>query len=212
MPTGGPASSASEARVASTAKVPRKATGPDFGHLAFRKVDPGSWNDLEALFESPGAPSYCWCMAWRASGVDARRLGNAGRKTAMATRVRSGAPIGLLGYIDDEPAAWCSIAPRSTYRRLVSDGSPDDGVWSIVCFFVVREHRGAGIARQLIDAAVRHARKCGARVVEAYPVDQDSPSYRFMGFVPMFEAAGFHEIGLEGRRRHVMQRKLRRTR
>ena len=179
--------------------------------LEVHEVTAARWGDFERLFEAKGSPSYCWCMAWRASGVDARRLDNAGRKAAMATRVRNGAPIGLLGYIDDEPAAWCSIAPRSTYRRLVSDGSPDDGVWSIVCFFVVREHRGAGIATQLIDAAVLHARKCGARVVEAYPVDQDSPSYRFMGFVPMFEAAGFREIGLEGRRRHVMQRKLRRT-
>ena len=44
--------------------------------------------------------------------------------------------------------------------------------------------------------------------MEAYPVDEDSPSYRFMGFVPMFEEAGFREIGREGMRRHVMQRKL----
>jgi hypothetical protein len=24
----------------------------------------------------------------------------------------------LLGYIDGDPIAWCSIAPRSTYRPL----------------------------------------------------------------------------------------------
>jgi hypothetical protein len=43
---------------------------------------------------------------------------------------------------------------------------------------------------------------------KAYPVDADSPSYRFMGFVPVFAEAGFAEVGREGKRRHVMRLKL----
>ena len=50
-----------------------------------------------------------------------------------------------------------------------------------------------------------HARSHGAAILEAYPVDPDSPSYRFMGFVPVFEEAGFHKVGRAGIRRHVMQ-------
>jgi hypothetical protein len=42
-------------------------------------------------------------------------------------------------------------------------------------------------------------------VIEAYPVDPDSPSYRFMGFVGVFAAAKFEEVGRAGRRRHVMR-------
>lgn len=64
------------------------------------------------------------------------------------------------------------------------------------------------MTKQLLAAALRHARKHGAKVVEAYPVEADSPSYRFMGFVPMFEEAGFREIGREGTRRHVMRHEL----
>ena len=64
-------------------------------------------------------------------------------------------------------------------------------MWSIACFFIVRRLRGTGIMKRMIAAAVSHARKRGAKVVEAYPVDADSPSYRFMGFVPVFEEAGF---------------------
>lgn len=59
--------------------------------------------------------------------------------------------------------------------------------------------------RCLIGVAVEHARQKGATVVEAYPVDHDSPSYRFMGFVPTFEATGFREVGRAGSRRHVMR-------
>lgn len=39
-------------------------------------------------------------------------------------------------------------------------------------------------------------------------MESDSPSYRFMGLVPMFQEAGFIEVGLEGKRRHVMQFKV----
>jgi hypothetical protein len=42
-------------------------------------------------------------------------------------------------------------------------------------------------------------------VLEAYPVSPDSPSYRFMGFVPAFEARGFAPAGMAGTRRHVMR-------
>ena len=35
------------------------------------------------------------------------------------------------------------------------------------------------------------ARERAAKAVEGYPVDASSPSYRFMGFVPLFKRAGF---------------------
>jgi GNAT superfamily N-acetyltransferase len=71
--------------------------------------------------------------------------------------------------------------------------------------FIQRDLRGQGITRQLIAAAVAHARSRGATAIEAYPVAPDSPSYRFMGFVPTFEKAGFHSAGQAGKRRHVMR-------
>lgn len=48
----------------------------------------------------------------------------------------------------------------------------------------------------------------GAAVVEAYPVDPDSPSYQYMGQVASFEAWGFEEEGMVGSRRHVMGKRL----
>jgi GNAT superfamily N-acetyltransferase len=183
-----------------------EATAPTF---QVNEATSERWPDFERLFEAKGGPKYCWCMVWRASSEGAKRSNGAQRKAAMAARVRQGVPVGLLGYLGEEPVAWCSVAPRATYRRLVSNGTPDDGIWSIACFYILRRHRGAGIAKRMLAAAVEHARLHGAKVVEAYPVDEDSPSYHFMGFVPMFEQAGFHEIGREGTRRHVMQRGVR---
>ena len=66
----------------------------------------------------------------------------------------------------------------------------------------------AGARAELLQAAIEHARARGAHTVEAYPVDPDSPSYGFLGRVPMFLAAGFEEVGRVGTRRHVMQLSL----
>jgi GNAT superfamily N-acetyltransferase len=148
-------------------------------------------------------------MAWRATPTE-RRAGSKRRKGALKARVDAGTPVGIFGYREGEPVAWCSIAPRPTYRALGGPGDAEDPkVWSIVCFYVRRELRGNLFGPQLVAAAMRTAREHGAKVVEAYPVDPHSPSYRFMGFVPMFERAGFKEVGPAGSRRHVMRRATR---
>jgi GNAT superfamily N-acetyltransferase len=152
--------------------------------LEFHDVNAARWGDFERLFESRGGPKNCWCMVWRAS---AKTTKGPDRKAAIQQYVCDDMPIGLLGYSEGEPVAWCSIAPRPTYRDL---GGPNDAferpeqVWSLVCFFIRRELRGQGLTKQVIEAAVQRAEKCGATVVEAYPVDPGSPSYRFMGYVP----------------------------
>ncbi len=182
--------------------------------LEFRAVDTQSWPDLERLFEARGGPKYCWCMVFRAAPAEGRLSDNASRKAALEARVRDGLPVGLLAYLQAAPIAWCSIAPKATFPRLRTPSAAreerDDGapVWSLSCFYVARRFRGLGMTRRLIEAALAHARDHGARVVEAYPVEPDSPSYRFMGFTPTFEAAGFREVGRLGKRRRVMRRRL----
>lgn len=177
--------------------------------LAFHPVDTARWPDFVRLFESRGAPKYCWCMASRATKQEVR-LAGADRKPALHARVRDGVPIGVLGYHDGDPVAWCSIAPRDTHRALggPQDDADSEQVWSLTCMFVIRPLRHLGLADRLIAAAVEHARAQDATVVEAYPVDPDSPSYRHMGFVPAFARAGFTEVGRAGTRRHVMRLRL----
>ncbi|MDH3579316.1 MAG: GNAT family N-acetyltransferase [Hyphomicrobiales bacterium] len=70
---------------------------------------------------------------------------------------------------------------------------------------MTRTLRGKGVTSKLLKAAIAYARAAGAKTLEAYPVDPDSPSYRFMGIVPHFEKAGFEHAGKAGTRRHVMR-------
>ena len=172
-----------------------------------KPVDETTWDDFEKLFELKGSPHYCWCMVWRLTKDEQKRNSTANRKKFIKKRVLSQTPIGLLAYIDDEPVAWCSVAPRETHQRLGGDESIDK-VWSITCFFVRKEYREQGLVDQLIIHAQKYARKNGARYIEAYPVAPESPSYRFMGFTKTFKKANFKFVKKAGTRRNVMTYKL----
>jgi GNAT superfamily N-acetyltransferase len=174
--------------------------------LSFKPVTTSSWPDFEALFESMGAPKYCWCMAWREiedrSGASPKE-----RKAAMHARVKKRVPIGILAYQDGEPVGWCSVAPRDTLLKMSPDqDAAETGVWSVVCFFVKRDRRGERLSEKLLDAAVELAFQRGAKAVEGYPVAKGSPSYRFMGYLPLFKGRGFKETGRAGSRRHVVRK------
>jgi len=65
-----------------------------------------------------------------------------------------------------------------------------------------------GVSQFLIEEAKAYAKSNGAEYLEAYPVDPDSPSYRFMGFISIFEKAGFAYVKKAGTRRNVMTLKL----
>src|SRR3972149_8418933 len=104
------------------------------GTKSFHEVDENNWDDFVRLFESKGCPSYCWCMAWRPLPGDRSKATNAERKKAMKRIVSTGTPVGILGYQDGRPVAWCSIAPRGSYRSLGGAGDPggnEERIWSL---------------------------------------------------------------------------------
>ncbi len=172
--------------------------------IRFAPLSPDTWPDFETLFEAPGAPKFCWCMAWRFM-PDKKGASSADKKEAMHALVKDRLPVGILAYENDVAVGWCSVAPRETYYRVAAVKEPLPGTWSIACFFVPKARRGSGLAGALLDAAVEHAFASGAEAVEGYPVDPESHSYRFMGFRPMFEKRDFEKVGMAGKRRHVMR-------
>jgi GNAT superfamily N-acetyltransferase len=141
-------------------------------------------------------------MWWRLKRAEFERGQGEGNRLAMKAIVEAGPPPGILGYVDGAPVAWCSVAPRSEYgaleRSRVLKRIDDTEVWSIVCFFIARPHRGAGMLEQVIRAAVDHVRRQGGAVVEAYPTVARSgaapPTSSYMGFPEVFERVGFVEV------------------
>lgn len=175
----------------------------------FRAVTAENWPDMAALFAGRGGPKDCWCMVWRrdAAGHPAPREIPA-RRAAIAGLAQAGQQIGLLGYDRGEPVAWCSVAPRPQFGKTLSPTAPDPGLWSLTCFFIRADQRKQAGFAALLAAAEAFAASRGATAIEAYPVAPDSPSYRFCGFLPSFEKAGYRPVGSAGTRRHVVRKAL----
>ncbi|NLI53382.1 MAG: GNAT family N-acetyltransferase [Clostridiales bacterium] len=171
--------------------------------IEIRPVEKANWDAFEAYFSSIGRLNSCWCMAWRMTREELKTNTGECRKAFIKQRVWDGIPIGLLAFADGQAIAWCSVAPRESHQRLYGDETKDR-VWSLTCFYISRAYRGKGLVHRLIRQAKAYAKQNGAAYLEAYPVDPDSPSYRFMGFVKTFEQEGFEFIKDAGTRRHVM--------
>jgi GNAT superfamily N-acetyltransferase len=167
-------------------------------NLEIHPVTPDRLADLTRFSEGHGKFRYCSCMRWRLTSSEFQASTKESRVARLEQLVREGTPIGLLGYVDGEPLAWCSIAPRETYGAIERSRSiprlDDAPVWGVVCFFVNSKQRGRRIRPKLLEAAIEYAHQHGASVVEGYPVEPGSVSYSYMGPPSMYEAAGFQEV------------------
>ena len=160
------------------------------------------WADLEELFGSRGACGGCWCMWYRLPRreYEARR-GEANRR-AMQALINSARAPGVLGYLDGEPVAWCSVAPRADYRRLQQSRTmrpvDDTAAWLIMCLFVAPPQRRSGLSVEMIKAACCFAQASGAPAVDAYPIvpkSHDVPAiFASQGTLNAYLEAGFSQI------------------
>lgn len=155
-------------------------------------------------------------MTWRQSrGEFVANSGDANKKKFRAI-VKRGAEPGVLAYDGDEPVGWCAVAPREQFPRLnnsrVWKAIDDQPVWSITCLFVKKAYRNLGLSAQLLDAAAKHAKKHGAKIVEGYPQDLKGgrlpDAFVWTGLFPAFVKSGFDEVARRSRTKPIMRRKL----
>ena len=185
----------------------------NINNLHCKPVTTAQWIDVEKLFGPRGACGGCWCMWWRMKRSDFEKQKGEGNKKSFKKLIENGEIPGLIAYIKDEPAAWCSIAPRENFQALersrILKRVDDKPVWSIVCFFVSKPYRRMGISQYLIKTAAKYAGKQGAKIVEGYPVDpkkENSPDvFVYTGLFSAFKKAGFSEVCRRSETRPIMR-------
>lgn len=166
-------------------------------------LTPERWGDFEKLFGPSGAYGGCWCMWPRLRSSVFRHSTGKQNKPAMRSLVDSGVETGLIAYIGAEPVGWVSLGPREElphfeYSRKLKALDRPEGLWSIVCFVIGRQHRGRGMTSALLEAAIAYAREHGAQTIEAYPIEPAKELKGFEGFTGIastFRKAGFETTG-----------------
>lgn len=157
--------------------------------------------DGMATMFAPKNPSssVCWCLSWRLSATENRRLTGPDRAATVRELCSRALAPGVLAHLDGEVVGWAGIAPRAELHPFANSRKiphlDDLPVWSLWCIRVRPGFRKQGITRALIDGAVEYARASGAPLVESYPVDNAGArvdlTMAYVGTRSMFERAGF---------------------
>jgi GNAT superfamily N-acetyltransferase len=182
-----------------------------------------SWDDLAAIFGTSDA-GQCQCQRFKILGWIWRDSTQEQRTAMLRAQTacddpNAAATSGLVAYVDDDPAAWVAVEPRTAYPKLRTSRVPwsgrnedkgDDGIWAVTCFVVRKGYRGRGLTYPLARATIDFARERGARALEAYPmITQPGKEITWgevhVGARQVFEDAGFKEISHPTIRRVVMR-------
>lgn len=193
--------------------------GRDLSGLELVEITTATWPVFEDLFGPGGVQGGCWCSWFRLSSRDYAASSSAERRDFVHSRVQAGEPFGLVARLDGEPLGWVSVAPRQCHTRLersavakLTDGEDPAGLWTVACFYIKRNARGSGLSHRLLDAAVEHAARRGARAIEGYPVDtaggKSPPQDLFYGTLETFLGAGFELEERRGKRRAHVRKAL----
>lgn len=167
---------------------------------------PARWDDVQRALTGGGDGASCQCIWPMLSNKDWNETTTPQRTEMFRDEIEQGPPPGLIAYVDGEAAGWIRIGPRTRQTRVPrtrmiaaasTEPFDDESVWAVTCFVVRREHRGRGLNRELLRAAVDYARESGARLIEGYPVDTQGTTQRanelFHGTLGTFLAAGFEQ-------------------
>jgi GNAT superfamily N-acetyltransferase len=175
--------------------------------LHFEPVTAERWSDFEMLFGPQGAFYHCWCAALRLPHAVRTKMQPEERKAHIGARIAAGPPPGILAYSGVEPVAWVQVgprhdvpqfnSPRTVSRPLEEGDATDPSVWAISCFFLLPKLRGKRLSHRLLAGAIEHARRAGARYIDACPIDhvkQPKSVTLCIGSTAIFDAAGFDVV------------------
>ena len=198
----------------------------DLDETALRIVpaNEATCGDLDTMYGDRGAARRCRCQRYKLHlGESFAGLGPDELATRQQQQTRCGEPdadttSGLVAYLGDEPVGWCAVEPRPALHGLLrptfrihwegrDEDREDESVWAITCLFARAGYRKRGVASALAAAAVEHARRQGARAVEAYPIINENALTEelHVGTESLFADARLTVVTHPSKRRLVMR-------
>ena len=98
--------------------------------LVIIPANEASWHDLAAIFGTTDYPGRCQCQRFKVTGWIWRDSTREERTAMLRAQTACGEPnattSGLAAYVEDAPAGWVAVEPRTAYPScapLVSRGA-----------------------------------------------------------------------------------------
>lgn len=159
------------------------------------------WLDLFDHRVMAGTPqnASCYCLESHELGSgDEIPYGDwEARRAAMVERLRTGATVGYLAYVDGTAAGWVNASLRRDYSIFRRGDDADGDTIGVACFAIAPPYRGHRVAAALLARVIDDARARGAAAVEAYPMLGDEPTFR--GAPGLYDDAGFTPVKVRQR-------------
>ncbi len=177
-----------------------------------------TWDAFAALAEKHnGVWGGCWCTWFHADTEDGEGDGKKalGGREFKRRMVEQGIAHAALVFDGENAIAWCEYGTPAELPRIYHRKEYDLGVvelprYRITCFFIDRDHRRAGVAREALAGALALIAVAGGGLVDSYPHDlrgkKVSASFLHNGTRTMFERAGFEFERSLGQSRCVMRK------
>lgn len=185
--------------------------------VAYRieRLTPALGGDFLRFFDHERGPAFadnpewakCYCHYYHVPVVISwPAFDGAANRAAMDARIASGEMDGYLAYAGDELVGWVNAQPYHKLRHACARMRiaapplpvPPQEAAAIVCFVTAPGWRRRGVARALLDGAIRNFTARGLAVVDAFPwnvgPDDTDATDHYHGSPAMFAAAGFTEI------------------
>ena len=180
-----------------------------------RALDHTTWEAFEELVvRNNGVFGGCWCMGGYAEGLS--RTDPEVNRANKHRRVQDGRAHAALVFDERGQAqGWCQYGDpvelaRVKHRRAYDSEPPPRPDWRIQCFYVDPRHRGQGIARAALEAALSQIAGLGGGLVEA--ISEVTTGRRahgrflFSATVELFEQYGFARGRQLGKHAYLVSR------
>ena len=186
-------------------------TGSPVSDLAVERLVPARRDDFLRFFDHQRGPAFtdhpewakCYCHYHELpKAIPWNSLDAAANRAAMTARIDVGEMEGFLAYAGGEVVGWLNAQPYHKLPHACArlDIAPPQldvplhEAAAVVCFVIAPGWRRRGVARSLLDGALRSFAARGIRRVDAFPWKagaSTAPADHYHGPLPLFLAAGF---------------------
>ncbi|WP_123682374.1 GNAT family N-acetyltransferase [Curtobacterium sp. PhB115] len=174
-----------------------------------------AWQALAAKHN--GVWGGCWCSYFHGDTEQTVKAEHRGPEFKERL-VGEGIAHAALVFDGDAAIAWCQYGsplelPNIYHRKQYDAGETRPAPWRITCFFVDRDHRRSGVAREALDGALALIALAGGGEVVSFPNEltagkRTSSSFLHNGTRAMFEQAGFTFERHIGKSKTVMRKTI----